>query len=272
MELNKENLERCYLIERLSTRKCADIFKISQSSIRSSMKKWEIKGRSYKENIMPNPKGSHLSDSHKEKISLHHKNDKNWHMRGRSGELHHNYTRVEKNCAFCGKIIFKQKCHSGYKHSFCSSKCHGKWMSKNLIGKNSPSFTSVKVKCSWCGKEIEKTPYRIANSKNLFCCRKHCGLWKAQNLRGDKIYNWKGGYMPYYGENWLSQRRLALKRDNYTCQKCGKTKDDLGKNPDVHHKKSFRKFGLENYIQANDLNNLICLCGKCHSRMHNKSK
>jgi len=193
-------------------------------------------------------------------------------MRGRSGELHHNYSQEERKCAWCGEKMHRMKSYSRIKNTFCSKNCRAEWSKENLTGKNNPSFTSIEVECSWCGKKIIRNMATIAKNNNFFCCRKHCGLWKAQNLRGDKIYNWKGGYMPYYGENWLSQRRLALKRDNYTCQKCGKTKDDLGKNPDVHHKKSFRKFGLENYIQANDLKNLICLCGKCHSRIHNKSK
>lgn len=270
MELNKENLEKCYLTDKLSTRKCAEIFGISQPCIRVRMKKWGIKGRPYTENIMPVLKGSHLSDNHKNNISFTHKNNPNYHMRGKFGNLHHNFHGEERKCAFCGKVIIKKRCHLKHENSFCSMKCHGEWKSKNILGENSPSFTSVKVKCDWCGKEIYKTPYRLENSKNFFCCRKHNGLWKAENLRGAKIYNWKGGYLPYYGENWLSQRRLALKRDNYTCQKCGKTKEDLGKNPDVHHIKPFREFGLEHFAEANSLENLVCLCGKCHSKITNK--
>lgn len=69
-----------------------------------------------------------------------------------------------------------------------------------------------------------------------------------------------------YGKNWIKQRKKALIRDNYTCQKCGKTAKELGKNPDVHHKKPIRTFSKDEIeSKANDLDNLITLCRSCHS-------
>lgn len=127
----------------------------------------------------------------------------------------------------------------------------------------------IKIHCEWCGKELWRIPFKIKRSKHFFCSWKHNGLWKAENLRGEKIYNWKGGYEPYYGPNWLVQRRKALERDHYTCQKSGKTKSDLGKNPDVHHKIPFRIFGLKNYKKANRLSNLITLSSSYHSKIPN---
>ena len=85
-----------------------------------------------------------------------------------------------------------------------------------------------------------------------------------ENLRGKKIYNWKGGYEPYYGENWLVQKRKARLRDKNICQRCGKTREQEKKELSVHHIIPFRNFGLKNYKKANKLNNLITLDKRCH--------
>ena len=65
-----------------------------------------------------------------------------------------------------------------------------------------------------------------------------------------------------YGDDWDNIRFLVYKRDNFTCQKCGKTKIPL----DVHHKKSFIE------TQDNSLNNLISLCRSCHMKEENRLK
>lgn len=68
-----------------------------------------------------------------------------------------------------------------------------------------------------------------------------------------------------YGPNWQKQRQQALSRDNHTCQMCG-AKDGM---LHVHHIRPFREFGYipgknNNYQQANQLENLITLCPRCH--------
>ncbi len=75
---------------------------------------------------------------------------------------------------------------------------------------------------------------------------------------------WNGGKVYYYGPSWNSARNQARARDNYTCQYCGVTESELGKQLDVHHIRKFRLFGLSNHKQANQLDNLICLCSECH--------
>lgn len=58
-------------------------------------------------------------------------------------------------------------------------------------------------------------------------------------------------------------REKVLKRDGYTCQKCGAT-DKLH----VHHKKSFALFPANRL----DINNGITLCEVCHGKMHELTK
>ncbi|MGH2521369.1 MAG: DEAD/DEAH box helicase [Anaerolineales bacterium] len=86
----------------------------------------------------------------------------------------------------------------------------------------------------------------------------------------------------HYGPNWEQQRNAARVRDSYRCRQCGKPESpspeagEGGRRPggghDVHHLVPFRSFGYvpglnENYILANDLDNLITLCRACHSRL-----
>jgi len=74
---------------------------------------------------------------------------------------------------------------------------------------------------------------------------------------GPNSPRWKGGNA-LYGFLWPQQRDVARSRDNYTCQMCGKTRDELGQRPDVHHICPVRE------SCDNSLENLICLCPSCH--------
>lgn len=74
-----------------------------------------------------------------------------------------------------------------------------------------------------------------------------------------------------YGPNWRAQRKKALERDGYTCQKCGKKADPhrWWKKVHVHHKRKIRlhydgRTGKIDYENANRLSNLVTLCKRCH--------
>lgn len=60
-------------------------------------------------------------------------------------------------------------------------------------------------------------------------------------------------------------RKEALKRDNFTCQKCF-LGDETGKNLEVHHKNPLFPDGKDK------LDNLIALCIDCHSLAPNDSE
>ena len=76
---------------------------------------------------------------------------------------------------------------------------------------------------------------------------------------GPNHWRWKGGHSNYRGPDWEQQRQLALERDEHACQRCGKTKEELNQEPDVHHKVRY------NSTHDNNLDNLICLCASCHA-------
>lgn len=72
--------------------------------------------------------------------------------------------------------------------------------------------------------------------------------------------NWRGGWEDYYGPDWESQRRLALKRDNKTCNKC----EMMGNT--IHHIVPYR------VSHDNSLENLLTLCPNCHSKIENNKE
>jgi 5-methylcytosine-specific restriction endonuclease McrA len=70
--------------------------------------------------------------------------------------------------------------------------------------------------------------------------------------------------MDYYSQllapEWKSKRLKILQRDNFSCTQCGNKKD-----LQVHHKKYDKNKLAWEYTN----NNLITLCIKCHTELHN---
>ncbi|TLG72060.1 HNH endonuclease [Culicoidibacter larvae] len=69
----------------------------------------------------------------------------------------------------------------------------------------------------------------------------------------------------YKSKAWKQLRLVALERDNNECQQC-KANGVYHKAEDVDHVKE-----IENYPQlALDINNLRCLCKRCHNAKHDR--
>ena len=93
---------------------------------------------------------------------------------------------------------------------------------------------------------------------------------KEGRFRHEKNPNWKGG-LSYekYPEKWLNGigktlRAKIRKRDNQTCQICGKTKYELNQALHVHHI-DYDKHNLNE-------DNLISLCKNCHHETNGDRK
>ncbi|MEY9975291.1 5-methylcytosine-specific restriction protein A [Lysinibacillus sp. RC79] len=75
-----------------------------------------------------------------------------------------------------------------------------------------------------------------------------------------------GELMKFYKSNeWMQLRQEALKRDNYECQLC-KAAGRYHKAENVHHLKEVKKHPHLSLT----LNNLQCLCIKCHNEVHDR--
>lgn len=110
-------------------------------------------------------------------------------------------------------------------------------------------------KCD-CGKETTVAGTSLLNGRI-----KSCRCYHKERMTGENHYNWKGGVTP---ENKRKRKlekqtkQLSKKRDDYTCQKCGKKGGQL----ESHH-----VFDFDHYPELqNNIYNFITLCRKCHQR------
>jgi len=90
---------------------------------------------------------------------------------------------------------------------------------------------------------------------------------KMRLQKGEKHWNWKGGVTPESErvrksvelKEW---KRACLRRDNFTCKKCGQ----YGGNLEVHHINNFAEFPE----LRTAIDNGITLCENCHLDFHKK--
>lgn len=113
--------------------------------------------------------------------------------------------------------------------------------------------------CAYCNKDFEDKNWgRPRKSGNAFCSLACCNAFRV----GASNPAWRGGHPEYYGQRWKPLRRTARQRDNHSCKRCGKTKEQIGQEPDVHHIRPVVTF--RNPDDSNELENVICLCHPCH--------
>ena len=127
------------------------------------------------------------------------------------------------------------------------------------------------VKCTYCGKWYNPNVYSINRRLNaikgtvkgecrLYCsdnCKNSCPIYKRVSRQKD--YN---NYEVHTREIEPLLRQMAMERDNYQCQKCFKTTDEIQLH--AHHILSYN----QNIILANDIDNVIILCKDCHAEIH----
>lgn len=118
--------------------------------------------------------------------------------------------------------------------------------------------------CDFCGIDISVLVSERESGAGRFCSRECLSNWMSENRRGKDHHHWLPGDSTYTGQ-WWEARRTALERDDYQCQYCGKTAEEIGRNPDVHHITPLRSF--ENPHEAHEIGNLISLCRSCHRRV-----
>jgi hypothetical protein len=147
-------------------------------------------------------------------------------------------------------MVFKKgnKVWLGKKHSKETKKKMSESKKRMFIGDNNPFY----------GKHhSEESRNKISKSRK--------GLTKGENnpmygKTGELCPSWKGGIS---FENYPKEFNDLLKesirqRDNYTCQECNLTQEQLVYTLHIHH---------IDYNKRNNLpSNLITLCNSCHSQ------
>jgi len=173
-------------------------------------------------------------------------------------------------CETCGKKFKKkQSIIKKTKHNYCSGKCDPNRFKKNQKPWNYGKGASLIIRiCPGCKKQFKiRQPKNKEKIPKVIFCGARCAKIQSDNKL---IYKYKTYYRfePYYGPNWKKQKESCRIRDKNVCRICNKKN-----NIDIDHIIKFEDF--DNYIDANNLNNLWCLCDKCHgikTRLQEKNK
>lgn len=155
------------------------------------------------------------------------------------------HSRYDKVCVGCGKVFKCNPQAKGTKH--CSWECFKKSRWKE-------------VECAQCGKVYEKRLCEIDRGYAHLCSRSCRNSYTSLLLGGDGTWDvnrYKSKDKRFRGKDSVKNKKLALQRDNHTCQQCGETT-----NLEVHHWEPFK------ISYDNSVDNLVVLCKQCHQEKH----
>lgn len=145
------------------------------------------------------------------------------------------------------------------------------WQAPPVVrGSAHPRWSGGKVRreCIVCGATVVRYPSGFVS--DVVLCSEPCRrTWLSEAFTGEGHPNWKGGGNEAYGSGWNDLREKALERDSHECVVCGKTRDDIGRNPDVHHIVPVRWFvesEEHEKVDAHSLDNVVSLCIDCHRK------
>ena len=118
---------------------------------------------------------------------------------------------------------------------------------------------------NWDYKKHFTKECRVKISKNS-SGKNNPNYGNGEKIKGEKNPAWLGGksFEPYGIEFNQELKELIRKRDNYTCQECGKTQKQLKRKLSIHH--------IDYDKKNNSKLNLISLCLKCHLKTNTDRK
>ena len=156
-------------------------------------------------------------------------------------------------CKVCGKEFYV-KPFLAKTAKYCSIECHHKGIERG--GK-------IECKCKVCGKiYITFRSHKRLRGSN-YCSRKCQAKGRTLFYSGKNSANWKDGissenHKLRNSKKWKKWRETIFKRDNFTCQTCGKQ----GVRLEPHHIKPFAYFPELRF----DVSNGQTLCFSCHQK------
>ena len=166
----------------------------------------------------------------------------------------------------CG-CIHTEVLKSDYMKSKVSeyNKKSNRWVGSNNPGYNKIGITNVSNSPE-VRKKISISKMGDKNPSKRLDVRLKISKVKRDILLGEKAWNWKGGISKEIDKlrntfEYSEWRKAVYKKDNFTCQKCNKSKS--GKLI-PHHIESVNN----NIDLIVDLNNGITLCEDCHTMFH----
>ena len=159
-----------------------------------------------------------------------------------------------------------------YQKEYCKSNALYEKYKDKLIGVDYKSDEEgyLLVRCKYCNKWFHPTNLSVTNyinsgdgRRNLYCsdgCKKSCPTYRMVKYEKGFRQNTSREVQP-------ELRKLVLERDNWTCQKCGRSKDeDINLILHCHHIDPVKN----NPIESADMDNCITLCKECHKEAHRR--
>lgn len=194
---------------------------------------------------------------------------------------------VKRSCDVCGSEYcarlskIKKEGGSG---TTCGRSCGAKKANKKsgygdfFQGKKIKRLEDKKARidrdCDVCGSSYLARVDKLKQGKGLTCSVYCSGVFSASKRDEEQRKSnfptgsdhglWQGGYS-LYNSSWRKKRDKVLEKYDYKCFVCGKTKEDIGREPDIHHVKPLLSF--KNTDKANELDNLVCLCPEHHRKV-----
>ncbi len=123
--------------------------------------------------------------------------------------------------------------------------------------------SSSAVCCRHCGQRVELPGWVRGLDVGLHYCDARCRqAWVESEPDFSVRLDERGRRRR--GANWELQAKRARARDQFRCQSCGVTEEQLGSRLHVHHRIPFRRF--RSNVEANKLEHLISVCPSCHQK------
>lgn len=161
--------------------------------------------------------------------------------------------RILRFCPVCGQVYEVNPTRLKWgRGTTCSRRC-------SYILRGHKSEHNIRRVCIHCGRIFAIAAAKLKEERGLgqYCSRECRDAHRIGPAHPQYI---NGLHQHRYGPHWYATRRAVVKRDNHTCQHCGRTDGYMH----VHHIRPFRLFASAD--EANQMSNLITLCGACHRR------
>jgi hypothetical protein len=141
-----------------------------------------------------------------------------------------------------------------YKHRQKGIRIDGRVVDRWNFGFKTQASFVTDEEIIWLAKLEDKPTEKYLPKKKLNPFLTYQYQVEQQNNLLDK-WEGRGGNHPYINDLYFQNRKLALKRDNYQCRRCGK-EITLGRDTHCHH--------LDGNSRNHEISNLVTLCIECH--------
>lgn len=153
---------------------------------------------------------------------------------------------------------------------FCSRECRrgevGEAWNRVMPGENGMKGSAIRLRpvfCPQCGLY-----FNPKNSRRTYCSRACAGRAHAVRMRGPGNSRYKDGTS--YANLFRKMRAVVIERDNHHCVACRSPEKPITfiRNGKTASRTNFHVHHINEDVKDNRPENLITLCGTCHSVHH----